>query len=362
MKKLVLPFLLLLLISACSPAVPTSTSSSDNVGLGTTSPTLETGLVLATAQPSIWGKFGLTGRLILIAFNQFGNNLISLDLASGAMTLLYQAPQGSLLTGAWVSPDGKQIVMVYAPPPSEDGTYTLTNLYLMPSDASTLPEILIPSVTANDAFYNATWAPDGQSIYSSHFLQGDSPKNTPDHYEVDKISLDGQVTQVIQNGVWPVVSHDATKIAYLTANPTTTTNYLYIAGIDGSNPSPVIPVATFLSVDAHLFTADGKNLIFSAVNPTSNTPPSTTLLDKLFGISVASAHNVPSDWYEQNLAGGSPLRLTQVADTGMNASLSPDGKNMAFISSQGLCDYNFASGNTQVLSNIVFIGSIDWIQ
>jgi Tol biopolymer transport system component len=84
-------------------------------------------------------------------------------------------------------------------------------------------------------------------------------------------------------------------------------------------------------------------------------------LEKLFGISAASAHNVPSDWYKQALAGGSPVRLTQVDDTGMNASLSPDGKNMAFIGSQGLYDLNIASGKTQILSTIEVVGTINWL-
>ena len=351
----------MLLLAACSTATPAATGSGDNVGLGTPPPTLQPGTVLRTAQPSVWGQFGLTGSLVLIEFNPDGNRLFSLNLVSGAMTLLYQAPQRSLLTGAAVSPDGKQIVLVYAPPPPLDGTFTLSNLYLMPSDGSSLPKSLIPSATANDGFYNAIWAPDGRSIYSSHFHQGDTQQGTSDQYSIDRITLNGQVTPVIQNAIWPVISPDATRISYLTASSATTTNNLYIANIDGSNPSPVIPVSAFTSVDAHLFTLDGKSLIFSAVNPTASIPPFTSWLEKLFGVSVASAHNVPSDWYEQNRGGGSPVRLTQVADTGMNASLSPDGKNMAFVGSQGLYDYNIASGKTQMLSTLEVVGTVSWL-
>lgn len=74
-----------------------------------------------------------------------------------------------------------------------------------------------------------------------------------------------------------------------------------------------------------------------------------------------SIYLVPSDWYEQALGGRSPVLLTRVADTGMTASLSPDGKNMAFIGSQGLYAYNFASGKSQILSTLEVVGTINWL-
>jgi Tol biopolymer transport system component len=361
-KKLFLTLTILaLFLAACSSATPTSSNATSSVGLGTPPPTLQPGTLLSTAQPSVWGKFGLSGRLVLIEFNPDGNRLFSLDLTTGARTLLYQAPQRSLLSGAAVSPDGKQILLVYAPPPPPDGSLTASNLYLMPADGSSLPQVLVTSATSNDLYYIASWAPDGQSIYSSYYHPADSQKNTPDQYAVVKISLDGQVTPVIQNAIWPVISPDRTQMAYLTASASTSVNDLYVANLDGSNPVPVIPGNAYASVDAHLFTPDGKSLIFSAVNPVASIPPSTSWLEKLLGITVASAHSVPSDWYMQKLGDGSSTRLTEVADTGMNAAISPDGKNMAFVGSQGIYNYNFASGKAQLLSNLYVVGTICWL-
>jgi Tol biopolymer transport system component len=131
----------------------------------------------------------------------------------------------------------------------------------VPSDGSSLPKPFIPSATSNGAFYSPSWAPDGQSIYSSHLRQGDSQQGTADQYTVDKISLEGQVTSIIQNAIWPVISPDETKIAYLTASANTSVNNLYLANIDGSNPFQVIPVGAYASVDAHLFSPDGLSLI-----------------------------------------------------------------------------------------------------
>ena len=70
---------------------------------------------------------------------------------------------------------------------------------------------------------------------------------------------------------------------------------------------------------------------------------------------------MPSDWYRIPLTGGGPVRLTNLNDVGMNASLSPDGSQMAFIGSSGLYIMNLDGSNLFKLSNQLFVGTVAWI-
>jgi hypothetical protein len=105
--------------------------------------------------------------------------------------------------------------------------------------------------------------------------------------------------------------------------------------------------------------ADSSALIFSMVN--NDPAPAGSWLERLLGVGVARAHNVPSDWYQVPLEGGSIQRLTTLGDTGLFGDLSPDGTQMAFIASSGLYILNLESGELAHLSEETFIGTIDWI-
>ena len=76
MKKIVL-WLVPLLLAACSSTPQANSGPTSSVGLGTPPATLQPGIVLRTAEPSTWKKFGLTGHLILIEFNPDGNRLFN---------------------------------------------------------------------------------------------------------------------------------------------------------------------------------------------------------------------------------------------------------------------------------------------
>jgi len=54
------------------------------------------------------------------------------------------------------------------------------------------------------------------------------------------------------------------------------------------------------------------------------------------GVTVASAHTVPSDWWSIPLAGGTPTQLTHINAVGLFASLSPDKQYLASYSGGGI--------------------------
>ncbi len=77
-----------------------------------------------------------------------------------------------------------------------------------------------------------------------------------------------------------------------------------------------------------------KFMRYSAVVLTQSSAPNW--VDQLFGIAVASAHTVSSDWWSLPIGGGTPTQLTHIATLGLCGNLSPDGKHIASYSGNGI--------------------------
>ncbi len=366
MKKSILAILMLFLagctsISVTQPAatgsVPTSSAGlPGSLALQVTPPT---SAGQGNSIPVSWRALNLSGQLIMILPTANGTNIAQLDLITGVIKTLYQAPQQALLNTALVSPDDKQILLVYAPPVSSANQQTYTSLYLMPRDGSSTPKPIFPP-SSTDAYFAPAWAPDGNSIYTSHFIQGTGDENNPDQFAIERVTLDGKSSRVLGNAEWPRISPDGTRLSFVSATPNSSNNELYLANSDGSQPIPALQPGAFPAVDDHFFTPDGKSVIFSAVN-NYQTVPTPTVLERLLGIQVASAHTIPSDWYRVALSGGQVDRLTNLSDTGMYATVSPDKKWIAFISQTGLYVMRIDGTGLTQLSDLVANGTVDWI-
>ena len=308
-----------------------------------------------------WGSQGLTGRLMVILYNAKGNTLVQLDLTSGATSTIFQAPENGWLAEAAVSPDGEQIVLAYSPPPDDEKPqFGNTDLFLMPLEGSGQPEPFLVRKDPQESFYHPAWTPDGQSIYFTHYYTENPDDQYPLYrYAVERADFNGAVELIILDGLWPSLAPDGSRLAYLSANQLTTSNYLFLANPDGTGNGPVLEPGAAQPVDAHLFTKDSKALIFSRVN--LQPAPANSWLEQLFGVDVALAHNEPSDWYLVPVEGAQPQRLTNLGEMRLAGSLSPDGERMAFISANGLYVMNIDGSGLIKLSHDVMVGSVDWI-
>lgn len=344
-RKLLLICCLLLSLTACAslappPAAPALTLTAD----------------LATA--------GLSGRLVLIQWNPHGNRLVELDLAKGTERTIFQAPDRSWFAEAAVSPDGQQILLSYAPPPPSGPQFGYTDLYRLPLSGASEPQPVLTRAEPHESLMHPYWAPDGESFYFTHLHRSD-PDGEAAVYQNDvkRATLAGQSETLLEHALWGVLSPDGRRLAYLYADPLTFANDLYLANPDGSEPAPLLQSGSAQPVDAHLFTPDGGELIFSMVNLPPATPAATpgAWLDQFFGVQAAYAHSVPSDWYRLPLSGGAPQRLTNLEAINLIGGLSPDGQRMAFVSGSGLYVMDLDGGNLLKISGEIFIGSLTWL-
>lgn len=292
-----------------------------------------------SGEPAGSGAEALSGSLVFLQLDPGRQNLMRFDLAAREATTLFAVPANGWLSQMDVSPDGSQIVMAYAPPPAADDVqFGYSSLYVMLADGATEPRPLIERASPEEIYFNPVWAPDSRSIYYSHVVPAgdDSFEYSVTLERLDFVS--GAVEVITENAIWPRVSPDGSKIAYVTSDPQTLANELVAADPDGANAVYFDLPETFTAVDAPLFSPDGEWLYFSAV--TEDPVAGLSWVGRLLGVQTAAAHNVPSDWWRIRLAGGAPERLTTLNKIGLYGDFSPDGQVIAFATITGLYTMN----------------------
>lgn len=360
MKKSI--FLLILWLAAgCAGAVATNPAPGSPPD-STSAPTLSASTPAAEGSlPMTWGGHGLSGHLLLVQYHESGDSLIKLDLETGNLKTLFQAPAGSRLNTAALSPDGTQLVLAYAPPTAGEIQLGYTDFYLFTPGSADPPRALKLRQDANESYFGPVWSPDGKTIVYAHFFVTTADNKPVYHYASERTDLNGKSETLIPDSFWPVLSPDGSRLAYVSADLSSLSNDLYIADPDGKNALTLTSPGVTPPVDSHLFSPDGKTIYFSMVN--AQTPPATSWWENLFGIKIVTAHNVPSDWYRVPAAGGKIERITNANDTGLYGAISTDGKHMAYISVRGLFAVNTDGSDLVQLSDAVFQGNgnIQWL-
>lgn len=324
--------------------------------------------------PFPWEGLGISGSIAFISYN-FDElapvpYMVHLDLNDGRVVTDWRPPDNAWLANMALSPDGKQLAIAYAPPPADGSPQPgYTGLYLLPGtcltdgclDAEPQPLFAQQGVETS---ITPVWSPDGKYIYFAHIAT--PPGSAGVEFDLERIpAAGGAPEKLIANAIWPRPSPDGSKLAYVAYDPPNGVNDLYLAAPDGTQAAPLIPMGTFVSVDAPLFTPDGSTIYFSAtgVGPLNTAPGSQSLSfwDKLTGVVVAEANGAPSEWWRMPLAGGQPSRLTQIATAGLSGGFSPDGQWLAFISYRGVGLYGVASQRVTWLVPLTTLGDVIWM-
>lgn len=240
-------------------------------------------------------------------------------------------------------------------------------LFSIPADGSQPPQQLFPLPLKDDQYFEPVWSPDGKYIYFVLVNNGVPPEEPNQRYPIYQIFRaaypGGQPEKILEKAYWPRLSADGSHLIYVSENPDDGTNKLFVANSDGSNPQQIILTGTNVPtiIDTPMFLPDGKTILFSAPTPVqSSTSP---WLDWIMGVTVASAHNIPSDWWSVPLGGGAVTQLTQIQAASLYASISPDKRYIASYSGDGVFVMNPDGTNlTMLMSNIGGNpGTVNWI-
>jgi Tol biopolymer transport system component len=325
--------------------------------------------VTSSQLPVTWSALNLTGRLVYIigdaVDNVFSLKIQILDLVTGEVTTIFDAPKYSWIYYITVSPDGKQLLMSYSPPPGENEPAN-QDLYIMPLDGSQPPKLLFTPAAKADDYVEVEWSSDGKYIYFTHvnFQITPQPNQIYPLYEIYRMTFpDGKPEKVAEKSFWPRLSADSSHIAYISVDLFLRENKLYIADANGENAHEVVLKGPQIPdvKDAPIFSPDGQTLLFSAPVPAQSYQPNW--LDKVMGVQIAKAHNVPSDWWSVPVTGGTITQLTNIQTTNLFASFAPDGKHLVSHSTSGIFVMNpDGSELTMLIPNPQAVpGTVTWI-
>jgi Tol biopolymer transport system component len=356
-----------------SPSVRTTAAAAPS-GSSPSSQQIGNPSLPSTSIPITWSALNLRGRIIfqnsVQSVASLHMSIQSLDLSTGKITTIFDAPPHSWIDFMSVAPDGRQLVMSYFPAPPANAPSTLgqQNLFILPSDGSNQPKALMPTLQgAGDQYRQPAWSPDGKYIYYSH-VDFNAPARVSGQnfsfYEIYRMAYPGGVAEKLADAAyWPRLSLDGSLLVYVTLDPVDGTNKLFVANPDGSGAHPVNISGGYVpsTIEAPLISVDNKSILFSAEDPMPTIEPNW--LDRLFGPTRASAHAAPSDWWSVPVSGGSPIRLTYLAADALYGSFSPDGKYIASYSDGGIFVMNPDGTGLTTLVNDVGDedGSVNWL-
>ena len=344
-----------------TPLPPTPTSPPASPPVDVTSAEVTPEVTAVSPTPDVpWAGRGLTGGLLVMLNPQGPVFLVEVDLETGEQRTIYTFPEGSIVTAAEMSPDGEQILLAYVPPAEDPAATSYLGLYLLPADGSGDPVAVLDQAELQHSLFHPSWSPDGNYIYYSRFIVS----GVESKINVERIAYpDGEPELLVEDAYWQKLSPDGARMVYVTSGigAGSSTNELYVADADGGNATRVIQGEGFTIVDAPVFSPDGEQILFSV--PESEAPPSPlSWLDRLMGVRVARAHDVPSDWWIVSLADGQPRRLTSLLTTSLYGDFSPDGRHIASIFVVGLFVMNADGTDLQFigLDSLPF-GTLDWV-
>jgi Tol biopolymer transport system component len=352
-----------LMLCSCSVEVEQSIATPQ---AGDTPVIVSTSAIPVTHVPVTWAHLNLTGKLVYLNSVMEGEELTSniqmLDLATGEIATIFSVSPAWIYYAA-ISPDTKTLVISYAPP-RQTGSSSVRSLYILPMDGSAEPQPLFSPSTPADRYTQAEWSPDGKHIYYVHYNQDElSQSQYFEDYDISQMTYPGdEHEQIRDHAFWPRVSTDSSRLVYVSLDPETGTNELFVANADGSNPQRVTMSGALIPeiIDAPVFVPDGQSIIFSAPEPSQAHRPN--FFERMMGIEIAKAHSVPSDWWSVPVTGGVPTRLTQLQTINLFASISPDEKHIASLSGEGILVMDLDGSNlTQLLVDTRVHGTVSWI-
>lgn len=339
------------------PASPIATTSVPNASDITPAPD-------ATI-PVTWVDLQLSGRLIFTTVFRNGEitppRIVALDLGTGELRTVFAATDNAWIYYLSVSPNGNELMMSYIPP-SAPNAEASTGIYNLSLAGGAEPQLLFTPPTPFDRYIQVEWAPDGKSIYIVHYNQNDQIAERPfPRYQISRMAYPGgQPEKILDYAFWPRVSPDSTKLVYVTIHPVSGANKLCLANADGSNPQEIQFTGAPQIIDAPIFSADGTSILFSAPSPIQAYEP--TWWDRLTGVKIARAHDVPSDWWSVPVAGGAATRLTQLQTIRLFASISPDENYIASMSGEGIFVMGLDGSNVrQLLFDPSLSSVVNWI-
>jgi Tol biopolymer transport system component len=285
---------------------------------------------------------------------------------SGEEQPLLRTPAGSFPTYPVWSPDGSRIAFAQAVAftgrPNEDFG---GDVYVV--DASGANHKLIAKHDQPGAeVYGLTWTPDGSALlvgYQVTLIK--DGKLLGQTRRLDRVDVtSGQRTTLLGDALYPSVSRDGSRMAYMTQDTSGKVG-LWVAALDGSGAKQVLETgAKLVAIMYPRISPDGATIAFAAVETQAAQPVRRGggLIAAVRGLLLprtAAAHGVPMDVWRLNVADGTTARLTNFAEDEPFPAWSPDGRMLTVIGGNGMYELQADGANIKKIGQGAFGGQLD---
>lgn len=303
-----------------------------------------------------------TGSFVTIKKEEYPNNqIISVDIETGEETVIFSAPDLSIIQDMVATSDGETIYFSYTPPPSiNTGFFDRAALYKI-SVGESEPQLLIGGSLPDEFYTNPTLSLDDRYLFY-HRLGQDYTSTTPSfQFGIERLDLQtGESRLVIPNAIWPRISPDGQRIVFITLDLMSQQRGLGVADIDGSNMDNLLPIGQYFDIDSPFFAADGKSVYFSIVDE----GPTVSWFEWLLGVNVAHAHtehNLPSTWWRYGIEDGLIEEVGTEAKIVSHADRHPAYDQILYTTRSGVFALNLKTGAINQIHPGATYGTLRWI-
>ena len=335
--------------------LPSLINPTSSVPLETNSTATQTG-----PTPSASIDMSLRGKLLL---SDYDLGITQIDLATKQISQIFHPPENGFVGSAVLSPDGQEFFLIYSRPRGiREPHYGAASLYTLSGDVSGEPIPLLKEDDYDNYYYSPSWSPDSQSLYYGRLYQPlpGIPAAQPTGYFLDRYMFSSNSTQTLISNVLNVrISSDGKNLFYVSVDPDTTLSNIYKATPEGSNPQSLLPEGENWIINSMALAPDGETLVFSSADD-SVFPRSLSWLDKLLGVGIAQAHDVPSDLFIMKV-GEIPRQLTHLGDSGFAEDFSPDGQYITFTCGSGTYIIRADGSGQTKISSLASFGGVQWV-
>lgn len=215
--------------------------------------------------------------------------------------------------------------------------------------------------SGQDAISGPVWSPDGESIFYVRSQAG----GVSAHSSIERIVYPSREMETIEeDGFAPDLSANGSRLAYLAAPRGSSFDGVFVANGDGTQSAALIGGESFVTIERLSLSPDGTILAFSAEeNPLASRHTGEQMLQALFGVSIARAHDEASitDIWAISTAGGSPYRVAKVSAEGIVLDYSPDGQYIAFVTAEGLYIMGSDGSGLSRIGEQHLLRSVQWV-